>query len=581
MGRLGSGLEPRALRARAAAHRVRSRRVRRRLLVLLFLPALAACLPTSGPCKADDGCAKGFLCCEGQCTDVQNDSRHCGGCGTVCEVPNGVSSCRGGSCQFQCAPGFGNCNGDRGDGCEQSLTDAVTSCGLCGRACSAVNAAPVCVASRCGLGACASGYADCNDDDLDGCEVDTRVDAAHCGACRAACSLPHASAGCAASACAVTTCEASFADCDGAPANGCEVDTRADALHCGRCGASCGPGQACVASRCRAEELIVFGGALSFATSATTNQVFRFDLVSRTFTALTPATPDGPVPSRGRHVAAWDEPRNRMVVWGGVDGTGTPVPADTWALDFGTVPPTWRKLTTTGTPPSPRFAPAAALDASSSTLYVFGGTTELGEGLSDLHALDLATGAWTRLQAGSASGAPGNRVNATGAFDPEAKVFVVFGGAFAPTRADLDELWQFDVVTKQWKAPPLTSLGGGPPARSRAAFFSGHPVHLFSGVVSLLQAPASMADDLRALDVSASPPWSLLSALGPALRFNAAHATRDGVLYLQGGGATGASGQQVFTDLWRFEPATGQWTRLHDGTGTVPVGTLAATLVAR
>lgn len=549
--------------------------------LLLFALAVAGCATTDGPCKADDECAKGRACCDGRCTDVQNDSRHCGACGTVCEVPNGESTCRGGACQFQCVAGFGNCNGDRGDGCEQSLSDVVTSCGLCGRTCTATNAAPVCVAGRCGLGACSTGYADCNDDDLDGCEVDTRVDPAHCGACRAACALPHASSTCTASACAVTTCEAPWANCDGAAPNGCEVDTRTDALHCGRCGFACGPGQACVDARCRAEELLVFGGALSFASSATTREVYRFDLGTRAFTALSPATPDGPIPSRGRHLAAWDEPRNRMVVWGGVDGTGTPVPTDTWALDFAVAPPAWRKLVTTGTPPSPRFAPAYALDAATSRLYVFGGTTELGEGLSDLHTLDLATLAWTPVHAGGAAGAPGSRVNAVGAFDPVAKVFLVFGGTFAPTKQDLDELWQFDAVARSWKTPPLTSLGGGPPARARGAFFSGHPVHLFSGAVSLLQAPASMADDLRALDVGATPPWSLLTALGPELRFNAAHATRDGVLYLQGGGATGASGQQTFTDLWRYEPSTAQWTRLHDGTGVVPLGTLAATMVAR
>ncbi len=569
------------MRRPSASSSLLTSRATRGALLLGALLALGGCATTNGPCASAEDCPRGNGCCDGRCTDLQNDSRHCGACQSTCETPNAVATCRGGGCQFQCAPGFGNCNGDRADGCEQPLTDAVDHCGLCGRTCTALNAAPACVASRCGLGACATGFADCNDDDIDGCEVDTRVDAAHCGACRARCVLPHAASTCVASACAVSSCEAPWADCDGAPMNGCEVDVTSDAQHCGRCGLGCGPGQACVASRCRAEELIVFGGGLGFTNSATTAQVFRFDLASRAFTALAPATPDGPVPSRGRHVAAWDQPRNRMVVWGGVDGTGTAVPTDTWALDFSVTPPAWRKLVTTGTPPSPRFAPAAALDAATSTFYVFGGSTELGEGLSDLHTLDLATLAWARVHAGGAPNAPGSRVNAMGAFDPVARAFLLFGGNFAPTRADLDELWQFDVAAARWKTPPLTSLGGGPAARARAAFFDGHPAHLFGGVASLLQAPASTLDDLRALDVTAATPWALRSALGPAGRFNAAHTTRDEALYLFGGGATGASGQQTFTDLWRYEPGTDTWSRLHDGAGVVPPGTLAATVVAR
>ena len=99
-------------------------------------------------------------------------------------------------------------------------------------------------------------------------------------------------------------------------------------------------------------------------------------------TPVTPATPDGFVTPRRGHVATWDEPRNRMIMWGGVDGAGTLSSTDTWALDFTVSPPAWRKLATTGTPPPGRFHAAAALEASTSTWYLFGGTTELGTRIS-------------------------------------------------------------------------------------------------------------------------------------------------------------------------------------------------------
>ena len=46
-------------------------------------------------------------------------------------------------------------------------------------------------------------------------------------------------------------CAAGFADCDGAAANGCEVDL-GTAAHCGGCGAACAAGQSCVMGECRA-----------------------------------------------------------------------------------------------------------------------------------------------------------------------------------------------------------------------------------------------------------------------------------------------------------------------------------------
>lgn len=553
----------------------------RALPVIAALVLFPGCPPADGPCQTSDDCTRGRGCCDGRCVDLQNDSKHCGACGAVCEAANAVSTCRGGVCQLQCAAGWGNCNGNRADGCEQSLSDSPTSCGRCDTVCTAINAAPVCIAALCRAGECLPGFGDCNDNEADGCEVDTRVDLLHCGGCRRPCALPNATAACVASACAVAACTAPFADCDGAPANGCEVDTQSDAQHCGRCGAACWPGQACVAGRCRADELLVFGGGLGFTVSATTNQVHRFDVAARAWTQLSPATPDGLVPSRGRHVAAWDQPRNRMLVWGGVDGTGAAVAPDVWALDLGATPVTWRRLATTGTPPSPRFAPAAALDEAAGVLYLFGGTTELGAGLSDLHRLDLATLTWTRVHGDDAPGAPGARLNAAGAFDPVARRFLVFGGNAQATSGDLDELWQFDVASQAWRTPPATGLENGPTGRARPAFFSGHPAHLFGGAAALLQPPPVLYDDLRRFTASPTPAWSVVPAAGPEARFNAAHASLDGDLFLFGGGILGASGLQAAGDTWTFSVSSGAWTRLHDGTGTTPAGRLGATMVAR
>lgn len=551
-----------------------------RLFCLAFLLVLTACPPNvAGACKATSDCAKAHSCCGGKCIDTENDRTNCGACGTVCEFPNATPACKVGRCQLQCAAGFGNCNSDRADGCELSLSDSAASCGVCGRVCTATNAAPVCVASLCAVGSCNAGFGDCDQEPTNGCEVDTRTEVNHCGQCGHVCQLPHASSRCEGSTCVVEGCDAGFGDCDLQPPNGCETSLTADPLQCGRCGLACGPQQICVASLCRANELILFGGSLSFTASNTTSDAYRFDLNTNLFSAITPATPNGPIPGRSGHVAAFDVPRNRMVVWGGIDGAGTRSPNDTWALDFSVVPPAWRKLVTTGTPPSPRFGQAAALDAATSKWYLFGGSTDLGTGLSELFVFDLTTDAWTQLHGRNAAGAPGDRINAMGAFDATARAFLVFSGNNSGSRVDLRELWQFDVSTQTWRSPPLMT---GPVARAKGAFFDGTPAYLFSGVASLLVAPASMVEDFYSLDVSAATPWTVVQATGPAARLSAASASRLGKLYTFAGGTTGVSGQSVLMDLWSFDSqTTQQWTRLSEGLGVVPTGKLNASMVGR
>jgi hypothetical protein len=69
------------------------------------------------------------------------------------------------------------------------------------------------------------------------------------------CSLPNATAGCAAGACTIASCNAGFANCDGMAANGCEVNLNSDTANCGACSTpgaprACDAGQVCSASAC-------------------------------------------------------------------------------------------------------------------------------------------------------------------------------------------------------------------------------------------------------------------------------------------------------------------------------------------
>lgn len=67
--------------------------------------------------------------------DTATDPRHCGGCGSVCDLANAASACEAGRCVVaSCDEGFGDCNADPTDGCEAAL-DASPDCGACGNAC--------------------------------------------------------------------------------------------------------------------------------------------------------------------------------------------------------------------------------------------------------------------------------------------------------------------------------------------------------------------------------------------------------------------------------------------------------------
>ncbi len=159
------------------------------------------------------------------------------------------------------------------NGCEVNLTSAVANCGACGTACSFANAAATCANGACVRGACNAGFADCDGNPANGCEVDVRAMANNCGACGRVCSFPNAAATCAASACALGTCNAGWANCDGNATNGCETNTGTSTLNCGACRRACASGQACSSgtcvSACPTGTTFCAGGCINLQSSAT------------------------------------------------------------------------------------------------------------------------------------------------------------------------------------------------------------------------------------------------------------------------------------------------------------------------
>ena len=189
-------------------------------------------------------CNSGYLNCNGGLTDgceidTMTNPQHCGGCGKVCNSANGTPSCSGGACKIQCNAGFADCNHDASDGCEVNLQNDVNNCSACGGVCNLPNANEACVGGVCEVASCVAPFLNCDSNSATGCEINGNTNVNNCNGCGNACNLPNANEVCVGGACAIGSCVAPFLDCDGNVANGCEINSSNNVNNCGTCGKVC------------------------------------------------------------------------------------------------------------------------------------------------------------------------------------------------------------------------------------------------------------------------------------------------------------------------------------------------------
>jgi hypothetical protein len=205
--------------------------------------------PNSTPVCNNAACAivcdPGYADCDNNPTngcEVHSDvdTANCGMCGNVCITPNATPGCTGGQCLIvTCNSGFADCDKQVPDGCEVNVLTSPTNCGMCGTLCNTPFATPACTNGMCTIGQCNTGYLDCNNQVIDGCEINGATDLTNCGMCGNVCVVANGTPGCTNSKCVVAGCNPGFQDCNGQVADGCEVNITNSAANCGTCGNAC------------------------------------------------------------------------------------------------------------------------------------------------------------------------------------------------------------------------------------------------------------------------------------------------------------------------------------------------------
>ncbi len=189
------------------------------------------------------------------------------------------------------------------------------------------------------------------------------------------------------------------------------------------------------------QRLVLFGG------STADTWVLDGAIWTQRFPAASP-------PARDGHAMAYDAARQRVVLFGGSDLGGAL--ADTWEWDGAT----WTQRFPAASPPA-RFDTALAYDAARRRVILFGGNADLAGTRSDTWEWDGTT--WTQ---GSPATSPPARSEHALAYDAARQRVVLFGGYDGNNDlfGTFSDTWEWDGVTWTRRFPAAS-----PPARGRHA----------------------------------------------------------------------------------------------------------------
>lgn len=280
--------------------------------------------------------------------------------------------------------------------------------------------------------------------------------------------------------------------------------------------------------------MVMFGGGAGIGPH---NDVWLLSLAGvPTWSTVTPL--GTPPPARRDHTAIYDPVRQRMLVFGGRDGTERF--NDVWALSLDGNP-VWSAIVPSGTPPAGRFSHTAVYDPVRDRMVVFGGTDSLGR-FSDVWALTLnESPEWVDITPEGAG--PSARLGHSAIYDPGSDAMVMFGGSDTTL---VNDLWSLSLAGDPvWSE--LTPAGTPPEARGWHSVIYDPYRHRM-----VVQGgwDGTFRNDLWSLSLSGGPTWAPLSPSGdlPDGRIShvAVYDVERGQMLLYGGD----DGTTYREDLW-------------------------------
>ncbi|MHA2323142.1 MAG: Kelch repeat-containing protein [Candidatus Thorarchaeota archaeon] len=204
----------------------------------------------------------------------------------------------------------------------------------------------------------------------------------------------------------------------------------------------------------QSDKMVMFGGIENFEPLSQTRDTWLFDYDDNTWTDVS----GGVTPQvRHDHAMAYDSESDRIILFGGNNGTSLEKYKDTWAFDIESN--TW-ELMSPAVAPNERYFHTMAYDSESDRVILFGGGVPILGVQSDVWAYDYNTDTWEEL---SPANHPVARKAHAMTYDNESDKIVLFGGTDDLDDA-LGDTWLFDYNNESWtQVNPIMS----PSARSR------------------------------------------------------------------------------------------------------------------
>jgi hypothetical protein len=259
-----------------------------------------------------------------------------------------------------------------------------------------------------------------------------------------------------------------------------------------------------------AREMLVFGGenANGLSSDLVAYSLSPNSMSRRLVTGATPSPT-----ARYAQRAVWDPVRDRMLMFGGYDATGSYL-NEVW--EYRPRPtPMWIRVATSGTPPQGRFAGGLLFDSPRDRLLAFGGYSSDGAvsyAWNDLWALPLSGPEALTWRALSPNGTPpAARWGFSMVMDVPRDRAVVWGGATAGYQM-LQDGFKLDLSTTTPTWAPMSASGDVPSGRTIYASVvepAGERLVIFGGFDGL-----SFLNDVHALALDGPPTWTTLHPSG-------------------------------------------------------------------